>query len=303
MLKMTSNGVELTADDLIVEYMLYKVLNGYEPMYTLTEFMDFLNYFRKRMKVVDVLDDKYQLFYRFFERKGVDDWYHIIDFKTKTGQVKNHIDFYQNENEGYLKANYLLSKYDALVINSSIIGKERKNRILSIIKKYLENEPKREINYNIKYTEDELLIGKYITAELLDRYWQGYIEKSEYRRFLVPYSDIKHLFDKATSYRLGVNNLRLQLFDFYDVMSERLTLMYKQDKNLRISKTSRSYLANANYNLFTKGYEKDFDYICETQNLFINLSKLKFHNGKLLIRDDEKVKKIVKQVEYQKTLL
>ena len=32
---------KLTADDLIVEYMVYKVKNGYEPSFLISEFMDF----------------------------------------------------------------------------------------------------------------------------------------------------------------------------------------------------------------------------------------------------------------------
>ena len=59
----------LTVDDLIVEYAIYKVKNGYEPKYSTSEFIDFLHFFETKMEVDDVLYDGEELFKRFFERK------------------------------------------------------------------------------------------------------------------------------------------------------------------------------------------------------------------------------------------
>ena len=47
----------LTVDDLIVEYAMYKVKNGYEPKYSTSEFIDFLHFFETKMEVDDVLYD------------------------------------------------------------------------------------------------------------------------------------------------------------------------------------------------------------------------------------------------------
>ena len=47
----------LTVDDLIVEYAIYKVKNGYEPKYSTSEFIDFLHFFETKMEVDDVLYD------------------------------------------------------------------------------------------------------------------------------------------------------------------------------------------------------------------------------------------------------
>lgn len=44
----------LTVDDLIVEYAIYKVKNGYEPKYSTSEFIDFLHFFETKMEVDDV---------------------------------------------------------------------------------------------------------------------------------------------------------------------------------------------------------------------------------------------------------
>lgn len=38
----------LTVDDLIVEYMVYKVKNGYDPKFLASEFMDFLQFFSEQ---------------------------------------------------------------------------------------------------------------------------------------------------------------------------------------------------------------------------------------------------------------
>ena len=38
---------KLTVDDLIVEYMMYKTNNGYNPSFTTSEFVDFLHFFEK----------------------------------------------------------------------------------------------------------------------------------------------------------------------------------------------------------------------------------------------------------------
>ena len=71
---MTNPKNELTVDDLIVEYMMYKVKNDYEPQFLTSEFMDFLNYFERRMEVQDTLYENEKLFQRFFERKKESDW-------------------------------------------------------------------------------------------------------------------------------------------------------------------------------------------------------------------------------------
>ena len=79
---------KLTADDLIVEYMVYKVKNGYEPSFLVSEFMDFLLYFESKMEVFDTLYDGIKLFERFFDRKKEFDWIHIISYSTMEKEKK-----------------------------------------------------------------------------------------------------------------------------------------------------------------------------------------------------------------------
>ncbi len=61
----------LTVDDLIVEYMIYKVNNGYEPQFLSSELISFLYFFENKMPVQDSLYENEKLFQRFFERKAV----------------------------------------------------------------------------------------------------------------------------------------------------------------------------------------------------------------------------------------
>ena len=56
---------KLTVDDLIVEYMMYKVKNGYEPSFLASEFINFLNFFENKMPVEDSLHESDKLFKRF----------------------------------------------------------------------------------------------------------------------------------------------------------------------------------------------------------------------------------------------
>lgn len=68
---------ELTVDDLIIEYMMYKVTNGYEPNFLASEFINFLYFFESKMPVKDTLYEGDKLFERFFNQKDKNDWSQI----------------------------------------------------------------------------------------------------------------------------------------------------------------------------------------------------------------------------------
>ena len=111
---------KLTVDDLIVEYMMYKVKNGYEPSFLTTEFINFLYFFESKMLVEDSLYENEKLFQRFFERKAESDWSITIDWKTDKKKIIPHMDIvYSDKDNDYLiKANYKLSDFDRSVINT-----------------------------------------------------------------------------------------------------------------------------------------------------------------------------------------
>ena len=126
---------KLTIDDLIVEYAMYKVKNGYEPSFLTSEFIDFLHFFENKMPVEDLLYEKEKLFKRFFERKGKSDWFIGTGWLINKEDIKPHMDMiYSNKDNDYLiKVNYKLSDYDRSVINTYFMNKELVLKIRIII--------------------------------------------------------------------------------------------------------------------------------------------------------------------------
>lgn len=244
---------KLTVDDLIVEYMMYKVKSGYETSFLASEFIDFLSYFELRKTVLDSLYDGEELFKRFFERKNYDDW------NTFSG-IKSHMDMiYSEENKDYvIKANYKLSDYDRSIITTYFIDSKEVSEIRNIIKEYLEEHPKRRINENIEISENDLYVGKYISAEIIRNIWENYIKKLiNDNRWPRQCNDInKYMFDIDLAEIIGVKSIKNELIDLYNTFSKRIAILYNQDKNLKISTFSNVYLSKSNYDLLIQGYEE-----------------------------------------------
>ena len=242
----------LTVDDLIVEYMMYKVKNGYEPQFLTSEFMNFLCFFEKKMPIQDVLYEKEKLFQRFFERKAKDDW-----------KAKPHIDMLYSENDKdyVVKANYRLSNYDRSVINTYFMVKSKTAEIRKVIGEFLEKQPKREINDDMEIEKSSLLVGKYLAAEMIKHIWDSY-KKEQVRNNKWPMQcrDInKYLLELDLAKIIGVKSMKAELLDFYDVISRKIAILYQQDKILKISNCDGGYLAVANYELLIKDYQKLVD--------------------------------------------
>ena len=164
---------ELTVDDLIVEYMMYKVKKGYEPSFPVSEFMDFLKFFQSKMEVKDVLEGGERLFNRFFYRKNKEDWRGWEDLlEPHMTKLKD-----EDKNESVIRAAYKLSNYDRSIINTYFMEKEKREEIRSIIGEYLDKQPKREVNENLTPTEDIVKLSKLLAAELVISIWDRRIEK------------------------------------------------------------------------------------------------------------------------------
>ena len=251
----------LTVDDLIVEYMIYKVNHGYEPQYLANEFMDFLKYFQTKMEVLDVLEDKALLFKRFMERKTQLDW----------NPTDPHMNIsYSNEDNDYkMAANYRLSCYDTSVINTYFMDegmsqfadyKGTAYKIRNIIGEYLESQPKRKIDETADITDSSLMVGKYFAAGIIDIIWTSHIkdliEKHEWPEQC---KDInKYLFELDLAEIIGLKSVKQELLNFYKDISKRIAILYQQDNNLKISNCGGSYLAMANYKLLSNGFEEIF---------------------------------------------
>lgn len=262
---------ELTVDDLIVEYMMYKVNNGYEVQFLTSEFISFLYYFESKMPVKDCLYDNIELFKRFLARKAENDWARIINWKTNEKEIKPHMDMiYSPEEDDYIiKANYLLSYYDESTINTYFMDnglskfnhfKGKRAKIREIIGNYLQDQPKRKIVENIDISDYSLIVGKTLSAEIINIIWNSYLKNQiKNHRWPEQCRDInKYLFNIDLAEVIGLKSIRKELLNLYEDISKRIAILYQQDKNLKISNRSGSYLAMANYNLLIEGYQEMF---------------------------------------------
>lgn len=277
---------KLTVDDLIVEYMMYKTNNGYEPSFSTSEFINFLYFFESKMEVEDSLYETEKLFNRFFARKNEKDWFN-----------KPHMNMIEDEisNDYIIQANYKLSNYDRSVINTYFMDggmskfddfKGQRFKIRKIIEEYLTNMPKRKIDDTIDIDESDLQIGKYTTAQIIQNICESHIDKLiENQEWPRQCKDInKYLLETDISTIINLKSIKKELLELYNVISKRIAIMYHQDRNLQISSSSGSYLATANYKLLIQGYEKLFSIAFGKYNksLNIDLSTLTFRESHVL---------------------
>ena len=285
---------KLTVDDLIVEFMMCKVKNGYEPSFLASEFMIFLHFFEKQMSVEDTLYDTEKLFKRFFERKADSDWSTTTNLIKQEKVIKPHMDmdYSDNYSDYLIKANYRLSDYDRSVINTYFMDEGMREyddykgqtfKIRSIIKEWLTNFPKRKIDESIEV--DDIQIQKHA--------WPKQCKDME-----------KYLFEMDLANIIGVKSIRRELIELYNVLSKRVAILYQQDPNLKISSSSNGYLAYANYKLLIQGYENiiNMSYGDYKRSLEIDLSTLKFKesheiDGIYYWDEDPEVKTTITQIE------
>lgn len=296
---------KLTADDLIVEYMMYKVINGYEPNFLTSEFMDFLQYFENKMTVGDLLYEKEKLFVRFFERKIKKDW---------SSQPHMDMIYSQKDYDYLIKANYKLSDYDRSVINTYFMDngmgkyedfKGQTFKVRNIIGEYLTGQIKRQIDEKVKVDKNELEIGQYISALIITNIWESYINKLiEYNEWPKQCTDInKYLFDMDLAKIINIKSIKDKLIEVYNEFSKRIAILYHQDKNLQISTHTNRYLARANYDLIIQGYEKlmNTTYGCYKKSFDVNLTNLMYEENNMVndiydFDDDSQIKITTKKI-------
>lgn len=305
---MINKSNKLTVDDLIVEYMMCKIKNGYDPKMYYFEFANFLCRFETNREVYDILYDSRLLFERFIDRKSEVDW-----------NGENHMDLLYDKakDDYYLIANYNLSNYDRSVLNTRFMKFIDRDFIRDSISEYLSDFPMRVIE-DEKISNDELLIGKLISANIIDCIWNSYIssliDKNMWPRQC---RDInKYLLGVDLSEIIGIPSIKEEIIDLYDDLAIKIGNLYHEDKELKISTARNSYLAYSNYRLLRDGNEKFFDLAFGfgeyKRNLDIDVNSFQFEesfdiSGKLndveLMKDNtlkEKVKRIVYSMEYNK---
>lgn len=256
---------KLTVDDLIVEYMMYKVKNGYEPSFLTSEFISFLYFFESKMLVVDSIYENDKLFARFFERKAESDWSRTVSWITKEKEIVPHMDmvYSEKDNDYLIRANYKLSDFDRSVINTYFMpggqwGEGKTKEIRNIIGEYLSNQQKRQLDESVSIDNNDLIVGQYVSAEIVVNIWENYIKKLiENHKWPRQCSDInKYLFETDLVETIGVESIKNDLIELFNEFSKKIAILYHQDKNLRISTHTNVYLARANYDLLIQGYEK-----------------------------------------------
>lgn len=297
---------KLTVDDLIVEYMMYKTNNGYEPSFSTSEFINFLYFFESKMKVEDALYENEKLFKRFFERKNESDW-----------SNESHMNMIEDEisNDYIIQANYRLGDYDRSVINTYFMDggmgeytdfKGQVFEIRKIIEEYLADVSKRKIDNIIDIDENDLLMGKYVAAQIIQNIWESHIDKLiENQEWPRQCKDInKYLLETDLSTIINLKSIKKELLELYNAISKRIAIMYHQDRNLQISSFGGSYLAMANYKLLIEGYENLFSIAFGKYNksLNINLSTLTFREshelgGVYYWDDDPDIKTITTSID------
>jgi len=238
---------KITIDDLITEYMAYKVKNGYEPSFRGKEIIEFVKYFQTKMEVSSY--DLETMFDKFLENPYVS---YLFD------RLNSHIDVDYKNDERIFKANYKLSDFNLSLIGTYFMDKEQVNKVRSIIGDYLKNIPKREIDMSTKVIDENLIIGKYVSAEIISNIWNAYVRRSvENHSWPRQCSDINtYMLENDLAKIIGLDSKREIFLQLYNDLSKRIGIMYQDDRNLKIISTSRSYLAKANYDLAINGYEQ-----------------------------------------------
>lgn len=282
---------KLTVDDLIVEYMIYKVKNGYAPRFTTAEFISFLYYFEQKYPVEDAIYKNEELFKRFFKRKAESDWYTFEDdcYNKKLPNPHMDIEYSQEEEDYIIKANYKLSDYDISVINTYFMDRGLSKfddydgtakKIRNIIAEYLSDKPKRNLDNDCELDEGDIMCGKYIAAEIVTQIWDSQINAQiKYNKWPEQCRDInKFLFDNDLAKIIGVPSMKEELIEIYRVLSIRIALLYREDRNLKVSSSHRSYLARANYDFLIQGYERQMNAVFGPykKTLDFDLSNLTF---------------------------
>lgn len=230
-------GSKLTVDDLIVEYMIAKLKGGYEPSFSIDEFMTFLKHFESLMKVEDVLSDGEALFKRFFERKKEYGWNRLtyrLPFETV---FVPHLTL----NDGIIKPNYNFSRYDKTVINTYYMKENTVKEIRNIIYDYLEQFPARKLNMPKVVYDFNKNIGANIATNVVNNIWEGFLKSYK---------------DKINDYNIDLTFIKESILKYYFILKQRIICLYGEDKNFEVSSCASNYLAYSNYLALINGYEK-----------------------------------------------
>ena len=260
----------LTVDELIIEYMIYRVRENYEPKFTVTSFMKFLDLLKTKMEIEDIPNTGVELFKRFFERMDEKNKYSsyigFIDYtrkdplRDKEEWPKITMDFSNEENDYVIKAGNHLCIHEGS--HSMHYDKKPVENIKVVMDEVLSKEQKRTIDENTPVSEDKLQIGKYIAAKMIKEIWLSDIDREiERKRWPHQCTDInKYLFEMDLAPIIGVTSIKSNLIELYKILAKRIAILYTQDKDLKIESGDNTVLCNQNYRLLIQGNERLIGY-------------------------------------------
>lgn len=292
--------MNLNTNDLIIEYIIYKIKNGYEPSFTEKEFLDFLDYSKNTLNITF---DKKKVFQDFFKSD------------LSVGLEKWKDSFF---------ATYQLGCFETSIINTYFMSTNEQSKIRNIIADYLSKTPKREIDFaNSPYNNSDLEVGYDIAAIFVDIIWNNIVNR-KINSGLWPYqcNDIfEYFFENDLASTIHVDIKKDELFRMYEDIAKKIAIMCTYDRYLEISTYNNTFLSHANYLLLKQGYEELFDENIGGYNtgLHFNISSLNSetfmrysdmpfrvkyldgteacHNKEIEITDNSRVKKLVRSLD------
>ncbi len=256
----------LTVDELVNEFMIYRVRENYEPKFTVTEFMKFLDLLKTKLEIEVIPATGLELFKGFFERRDEKEKYSsyigYIDYtrsdplRGKKEWPKITMEFSEEENDYVIKAGNHLCIHEGSY--SMHWDKKPVESIKVVMDEFLADEPKRTIDESISVSEEKLKIGKYIAAKMIKEIWLSDIAREiEWKRWPSQCTDInKYLFEMDLAPIIGVTSIKSNLLELYSTLAKRIAVLYSQDNNLKIESGDNTVLRNQNYRLLIQGHEK-----------------------------------------------
>lgn len=271
---MTRVEHKLTVDDLIGEYMVQKVTQGYEPKYSKEEFIDFLRYIKEYVEVAATNIEEEKVFKRFFDRKK-DTWTIKVTSLRGTKEYRPHI---VEDNNGFLCATNELNQSDSLDRYKYSMNNYELKKIKNITSNYLQKFPERKINSKGRISAKNKLQSECAISLMIPDIWAGYVKQNmKYGNWPRQCQDIeKYFFEMDLATMIELKSIKQELLDFYMDTSKRVGNLLEQNKDLTLATYKGVYLAHANWRLvMTHGYllnkynkEKEYN---------INFEGNKFH--------------------------
>lgn len=289
---------KILIDDLITQYMLFKVKNGYEPYFYANELVSLINFCKNKINIEIKNIDIKKILKEYFEKKSETDWCIKRNWITMDTVVEPHmsLEYIKNKKDYVVKANYKLSYSDYINENLN-----------SIISEFLKDTPKRKINENSKIKHNDLIISKYVSSQIIINIWQAFItEKIREGKWPKQCVDInKYLLELDLAMIIGLDSIKDPLFELYKILTKRFAQMYSKDRNIKISSCSNNILAKSNYDLLIQGNEKLFNKTfgpykkCFEIDLTKNLTRINSTSRDYIIYKNQKMIDVIKMEDEQ----